>query len=663
MTTATKSKEHRSSGKGRHAGSQGAEHEAAPPPPPSPSSKRKRASDSGAPPRLDAVRIKVVRPAKGSSSAPAALAPFVGYVAHGRLADAAEAARSIGGGAGGGAGGGDGGAGGAGVHFDVYEAPRRPPVYVAQLSGPRPGQGGSTKGDDDDDRGAAAAAAPEAAAAATAAPRLLLVGRTDGAEQGGASAAGWYAVGVYSRSRGTLTLARAQDGRLARVEPVLPDAVTAAAAAAAERAAGGAAAAAAAGDTAREQSRRLVDAFGSTRRKRQLQAREEGAVRSDRLLEGGAGVQAALARVNAAAAADGGSREAVLARAAAARNVPPHDPSATRPGDAYRVRAFFPPAFWDALNAGQLLAAAEDAEQMAKLRERRLVLPYVLSRCEALLRPDGAAGAGAAGAVAAGGPAVKRESGADATAGARRERARLLAAVAALLTLHAGGQTVRVPVGPGGLDDAARRLRICGRGDALEALLERLYVPAGRVEGEEEAAAAADEGGVGAAAAAAASPAAAAVKPEEEGEQGAATASTAAAAASSSPASRPSRAPRPAADVHARDDRQKALALAYALAIALGAEGWRMSPEAFEALRAELRMGARDLAARFRELGCDCERKSGAAAGAGGAAYSVSLLLLQRPPGGAAAEGEGATARTLEEAFPKAKRPATTRRR
>jgi hypothetical protein len=54
----------------------------------------------------------------------------------------------------------------------------------------------------------------------------------------------------------------------------------------------------------------LVEAFGSTRRKRQLKAREEGVVRADRLLSAGA-AEAALAAVNAKAAAEGATREEV----------------------------------------------------------------------------------------------------------------------------------------------------------------------------------------------------------------------------------------------------------------------------------------------------------------------------------------------------------------
>lgn len=55
---------------------------------------------------------------------------------------------------------------------------------------------------------------------------------------------------------------------------------------------------------------RLVDAFGSTRRKRQLAARDEATVRADRLLDSGA-VAAALEGVNASAAAAGLTRDQV----------------------------------------------------------------------------------------------------------------------------------------------------------------------------------------------------------------------------------------------------------------------------------------------------------------------------------------------------------------
>lgn len=55
---------------------------------------------------------------------------------------------------------------------------------------------------------------------------------------------------------------------------------------------------------------RLVEAFGSTRRKRQLKSREEGTVRADKLLSG-AEAEAALAAVNARAAEEGGTRDEV----------------------------------------------------------------------------------------------------------------------------------------------------------------------------------------------------------------------------------------------------------------------------------------------------------------------------------------------------------------
>jgi hypothetical protein len=62
----------------------------------------------------------------------------------------------------------------------------------------------------------------------------------------------------------------------------------------------------------------------------------------------------------------------------AARVVPPHNPQATQPHQAYRLGAMFPEQVMAALNVGQLLHAAEKSEDRDRLRDRQLVRQLVM---------------------------------------------------------------------------------------------------------------------------------------------------------------------------------------------------------------------------------------------------------------------------------------------
>ncbi len=90
-----------------------------------------------------------------------------------------------------------------------------------------------------------------------------------------------------------------------------------------------------------------------------------------------------------------------------------------------------------------------------------------------------------------------------------------------------------------------------------------------------------------------------------------------------------------------RDGAQKELLLAYALVLALRAEGWRIAPEQFAALAAELKMAPGDVAARFRALGATCSAR--AVPGTGQPGYVVALLQQDASAG---------AARTLAQSFP-----------
>eukprot|EP00879_Flechtneria_rotunda_P016632 GHRR01017402.1.p1 GENE.GHRR01017402.1~~GHRR01017402.1.p1 ORF type:complete len:402 (+),score=169.99 GHRR01017402.1:1271-2476(+) len=209
--------------------------------------------------------------------------------------------------------------------------------------------------------------------------------------------------------------------------------------------------------TRRAEARRLVEAFGSTRRKRQAKQREEGAVQVDRNADEGR-LQLLMQEVAAKAEAAGETRQEVMARVGAARVVPVHDPKATQAHQAYRVTAMFPVGLLASLNIGQLLHAAEKPEDREKLAKK--VPAYVMSRLHCL-----------------------SDAGGDQEL--RKRRARLLALLAALLQLATARPRLQLqpprpakePGGrerPGGLEELAWQLRI-GRKDVLEPLLTMFY--------------------------------------------------------------------------------------------------------------------------------------------------------------------------------------------
>lgn len=53
-----------------------------------------------------------------------------------------------------------------------------------------------------------------------------------------------------------------------------------------------------------------------------------------------------------------------MARIGAARVIPAHNPKATKPEDAYKLNNMFPHSLMSALNVGQIMHAAEKAEDM-----------------------------------------------------------------------------------------------------------------------------------------------------------------------------------------------------------------------------------------------------------------------------------------------------------
>ena len=86
---------------------------------------------------------------------------------------------------------------------------------------------------------------------------------------------------------------------------------------------------------------RLVEQFGSTRRKRQLTAKENAVVSADAV--GGAAALQDMLKTAADKAADTNmTKDDIINQTQALRAIPPHHPDATQPHDAYRCCNFVP---------------------------------------------------------------------------------------------------------------------------------------------------------------------------------------------------------------------------------------------------------------------------------------------------------------------------------
>ncbi|GLC53952.1 hypothetical protein PLESTB_000807800 [Pleodorina starrii] len=260
------------------------------------------------------------------------------------------------------------------------------------------------------------------------------VGRSDGDENAGVQPCS-YALGVYRPGDGKLQLVSVAGDRLFRLDT------------------------------------RLVDEFGSTRRRRQMTAREAGVVAADKI-SGGEAVKEMLGGVAARGQEGGLTREEATKRAFAQRTVPPHDPSATTASAAYPLELLLGPAdrqqqradgeaaggaangaaaLVRELNAGFIHKLAEDQQVLAEAREKELVHPYVLSRLGPLR-------------------SIKASEEEDSHSRAH-ERARYLALLAALLRMNS--RLNLVPKGEG-LMGVAKELKI--REGLAEHLLDKFYV-------------------------------------------------------------------------------------------------------------------------------------------------------------------------------------------
>jgi DNA-directed RNA polymerase I subunit RPA49 len=195
----------------------------------------------------------------------------------------------------------------------------------------------------------------------------------------------------------------------------------------------------------REHNARLVEEFGSQRRKRQLATSRAAQVDAGQV---SAGVD--VLGMIASAGEGSGTREEVLRRALAHRNIPPHNADATTAEDAYPWNLLIPSSIADALEIGKIFAAERAAEYREELQRSGMFGEnYVLSRISTLRQTDDKA--------------------------AREMRARALCMLGHLLKLYVGrtGGIIKVRQ-DGGIKASANRLRM--ETSVLEGLLEIFYL-------------------------------------------------------------------------------------------------------------------------------------------------------------------------------------------
>lgn len=249
-----------------------------------------------------------------------------------------------------------------------------------------------------------------------------------------------YALGMFSRSSGQLQLMPAEGGgRVLRLEPRVH----------------GLSYEARDTTTAIEPGKlkaanmRLVEEFGSQRRKRQLKAREAGKVEAQHV----SAAQAVLGMIASVGEAAGVTKEGVIQASLAQRNIPPHNPGARVAAEAYPADRLVPPALADALEITKLFPAANKPEYRDTLRGSGMFGEgYVLTRLPVLATQD---------------------------KGAREERARMLALLGHLLKLNARWGVMKA--GQGGLEELAEKVKAAP--SVLEGLLDLFYTEEAGFEG------------------------------------------------------------------------------------------------------------------------------------------------------------------------------------
>lgn len=258
-------------------------------------------------------------------------------------------------------------------------------------------------------------------------------------------------LGVFDRKTGSLKVAPIKGNRVLRMEPRArtlnygaptetpqPQPETDMANAVAKR---------------RESNARLVEEFGSQRRKRQLAASRAAQVNASQISAG----EQILEMIASSQGVDIGTREAVVAASLAQRNIPPHHPEATKPEDAYRMEEIIPPSISDALEIRKLFPAESKSEYREELlKAKTFGQGYVLSRLGVLTTPD---------------------------ADQREARARCLVLLGHLLKLYArAGGVIKSQPEAGGISTVADRLQMAP--SVLEGILSMFYTVEGGFDGD-----------------------------------------------------------------------------------------------------------------------------------------------------------------------------------
>ncbi|GIL91933.1 hypothetical protein Vretimale_18617 [Volvox reticuliferus] len=215
------------------------------------------------------------------------------------------------------------------------------------------------------------------------------IGRSDGFENRGLQTC-YYALGVYQPGDKKLQLVKVAGDRIFRLEPRLAGLVYEPTGAGVDpnTLEGGKKAAA----------RKLVSEFGSTRRRRQMDAREAGMVTAEKI-SGGAALHGILTSMATRTRETGLSKEEVTRRAFSQRTIPPHNPSATTAAGAYPLELLLSrnpnpgaedksskPSLVGELNAAQMHRLVDDEQELQKARENKWVHPYVLKKLGNLRR-------------------------------------------------------------------------------------------------------------------------------------------------------------------------------------------------------------------------------------------------------------------------------------
>lgn len=118
---------------------------------------------------------------------------------------------------------------------------------------------------------------------------------------------------------------------------------------------------------------RLIEEFGSQRRKRQLHTAQASRVDASQISSGDA-----MLHIIRTAKADPGKREDVIKESLAQRNIPPHNPKATTAEEAYPFDKILPPSISDSLDTSMLAQVVQDPSILDSVK--RTFGAYVATR-------------------------------------------------------------------------------------------------------------------------------------------------------------------------------------------------------------------------------------------------------------------------------------------